>query len=412
MRVAMFMPALSPASLGWHVHLDLAHAMQQLGDRFEILTTSSPADSQSAEQFAAAGVRVLPAPAFIPRHLAGLAAPLLRTRLLLPTASALSQYLRVCGRRIDALYVEVAYPHGVAASLAVAASRWSGPLLITPAGDDVVVVPEAHFGFRRYPLPRWLVGWSLRRATAVRCVSPRLEGIVRELGLGGTVRVFPVNVARQTVEIAFEDPAEKDRRRREARSRLAAQWKLGKDPIILSLGRLHPVKALDVLIEAIATVPRGILLIAGPSLEVRPIGDMARHLQALAHARGVGDRVRLLGRVFGEEVFDLLAAADVVAVPSHHESLNKVCIEAAAVGTPFVVSATSGICSYLPPTLAAEVVPSGDSSSLAASLNRILRGGRRIDPTAAKEFVSRFSPQRIAAELHAFLEELTPPAAR
>ena len=402
----MFMPGLSPASLGWRVHLDMADAMRRIGDEFEIVTTADPSAPHAAAALESAGVRLLPEGGPLPRAIAEVAAPFLRSRALLPSALALSRHLRRFGSRIDALYVEVAYPHGVAASMAARAAGWSGPLLVTPAGDDVVVIPEAHFGFRRYPLPRRLVEWSLRGATGVRCVSPRIETVIREFEPRGVVRTFPINVTDRTVEIAREPSAARERRRREARRRWFTEWQLDDGPLIVSLGRLHPVKALDVLIAALPTIDGATLAIAGPSLEVKGIGDMREALRALARARGVSERIRWIDKIGGEAVFDLLAAADLVAVPSHHESLNKVCIESAAVGTPFVVTETSGICSYLPRGFVGTIVPPRDPRSLAAASSETLRGRRRSEPHAAEELATRFAPDRIAVELHDMLGEL------
>jgi glycosyltransferase involved in cell wall biosynthesis len=58
--------------------------------------------------------------------------------------------------------------------------------------------------------------------------------------------------------------------------------------------------------------------------------------------------VTFLGKVPPAEALDLLAGADVLAVPSHLESMNRVCVEAAAVGTPFVVTQTTGVAGWLP----------------------------------------------------------------
>src|SRR5258705_5227939 len=106
MRIAMFMPALSPSSLGWKIHLDMADAMRRLGDDFEILTTANAADPEAVGAFEAAGVRALPRGGFLTRRLAGLAAPFLRSRALLPAASGLHRHLSRFGKQIDVLYVE------------------------------------------------------------------------------------------------------------------------------------------------------------------------------------------------------------------------------------------------------------------------------------------------------------------
>src|SRR5207249_9833109 len=137
----------------------------------------------------------------------------------------------------------------------------------------------------------------------------------------------------------------------------------------------------------------------GPSLLVRPFGDVASSLAALARRLGVEQRVSLLGKVPPAEALHLLAGADALAVPSHLESMNRVCVEAAAVGTPFVVTETTGVAGWLPGPGIGIVVPPANSRALATSLNEVLTGGFVQDTARAAEFVRCFAPQRVARQL-------------
>ena len=186
----MFMPGLGPDALGWNVHLDFAKAVEALGHRFELLTTQAP-DNAPGELGVA---QVLPVSATW-EALGTLTAPLLRTRSIPPAAAALARHLRRAGDSIDVLHVEVAYPHSTAAALAVRASGWKGPLAITPMGEDTLIVEDAHYGFRRYPVPRALVGWALRRAACIRCISPMHEERIAPLAPHARRRVIPLNVS-------------------------------------------------------------------------------------------------------------------------------------------------------------------------------------------------------------------------
>ena len=133
-------------------------------------------------------------------------------------------------------------------------------------------------------------------------------------------------------------------------------------------------------------------MIAGPSLDVAPHGDMATHLLELAGTVGVRDRVRWVGPVPPDRSLDMLAAADVVAVPSLLESLNKVCIEAAAVGTPFVITKTTGISAWVPDTGVGIVVPPDDPDALATALSAVLCGQWHSDHGRLATFVTPFTP--------------------
>ena len=133
-RVAMFMPGLRPDALGWHVHLDFARQVEALGPQFQVLTTGqSPGPTEHHE----GQIRILDAP-FAWEGLGALSAPFLHTRSVPPAAAALARYLRAEGSSIDLLHVEVAYPHGTAAALARRMSGWSGPIVLTPMGEDTL----------------------------------------------------------------------------------------------------------------------------------------------------------------------------------------------------------------------------------------------------------------------------------
>ena len=394
MRIAMFMPGLAPDSLGWAVHLDFANAVRELGHRFDMLTTTSrPVSTGSAN-----GIRSLPVPPLW-KALGKPAAPLLRTRALLPGAGALATHLRRDGGSIDVLHVEVAYPHGAAAALAVRASGWDGPLVVTPMGEDTLVLDSAQYGFRRYPIPRALVSWTLRRAAFIRCISPMLEEHVAALAPDTPRRVVPLNVSGRTSAAAAESASERTTRRTAARRDLDAELDTVGRRVILALGRLHPFKGVETLVSAMSSLKDGVLLIAGPSLNVRPFGDTAARLLRMAEELGTSGRVRWIGPVSPERSLDLLAAADVVAVPSHVESLNKVCVEAAAVGTPFVVTETTGISAWVTGRGDGIVVPPGDPATLGRALAAVMEG--RWEPDAARlaAFAMPFSPTAVATEL-------------
>ena len=123
---------------------------------------------------------------------------------------------------------------------------------------------------------------------------------------------------------------------------------------VLFLGRLHPMKGLDLLIPAFAaaTPADAHLCIAGPDRE-----GYAPALQRLARSHGVERRVRFAGMVEGAEKFALLAAADVLALPSRYENFGLVVIEALAAGTPAVISDQVATWRDLVPAGVAAAVP-------------------------------------------------------
>lgn len=100
-------------------------------------------------------------------------------------------------------------------------------------------------------------------------------------------------------------------------------------PLVLAVGRLAPEKGLDVLLRATSDLPVDVAL-AG-------VGPEERSLRALA-----GQNVRFLGQVDRDELADLYANADVLALPSRSETWGMVLNEAALAGLPLVASDAAG----------------------------------------------------------------------
>ncbi len=430
MRIAMFMPSLGPDALGWGVHRDFAAAVARLGHSFELLTTPEPgarrlppssgptADPTRNEKNGGHGkngrarrnggdgaATVLAEPRG--SHLWGeLWRPLLRTRQLLPAAGALAGYLKSHGDGIDLLHLEVAYPHATAGALATVRSGWKGPVAVTPMGEDILIVSDRSYGMRRYPVPAALVKWTLRRATALRCISPLAEQTIARLSPHNPRRVIPLNISEQAARAASSDDSERTRYRAAARARIDEEFGTAGRPLVLSFGRLHPFKGIDYLVDAAASIGDATVLVIGPSMTVRPFGDIANTLRRRAEERGVADKVNVAGGVHPSRALEVLAAADVVVVPSPLESLNKVCMEAAAVGTPFVVTRTTGVSAWVPDQGVGIVVPPRNAAAIAWAIEEIVDGHFVYDGTAAAHFAGRFSPNTVATEVMEFYEEI------
>jgi glycosyltransferase involved in cell wall biosynthesis len=134
-------------------------------------------------------------------------------------------------------------------------------------------------------------------------------------------------------------------------------------PLLLALGRYHRNKGFDVLIDALAEVPRTWLWIAGEG----PERDALAHRAAM---RGVSDRLRLLG--WRQDTAALLAAADALVCPSRHEPLGNVVLEAFAQCRPVVAAAAQGPSALIRDGESGLLVPIEDAGALARAINRIL----------------------------------------
>jgi glycosyltransferase involved in cell wall biosynthesis len=111
------------------------------------------------------------------------------------------------------------------------------------------------------------------------------------------------------------------------------------DPIVLFLGRLHPIKRIDLLAAAVALVrhrhPTTHLVLAGP--------DEGHHLAQLRpHIAPLGSFVHVVGAVDEAAKQDLFAETATLALCSDSESFGMSVVEAMAAGVPVVVARTCG----------------------------------------------------------------------
>jgi glycosyltransferase involved in cell wall biosynthesis len=109
-----------------------------------------------------------------------------------------------------------------------------------------------------------------------------------------------------------------------------------RERIVLSLGRLHPKKGLEALLQAWAKVEpvyRGWRLsLIGPGGE-RYVGE----LHAMSRTLGL-DRVSFGGPVYGAAKWEAYRAADVFVLPSLNENFGLTVAEALAAGTPVITT--------------------------------------------------------------------------
>ena len=116
-------------------------------------------------------------------------------------------------------------------------------------------------------------------------------------------------------------------------------------PYLLFLGRLHPKKGLEVLIEAFAQAflrqPYR-LVIAGPAATPA----YAQRLEGLVRAWGLERQVTFLGSVAGAKKWQLYRHAWAFCAPSHSEVVGLVNLEAAAVETPVITTPQTGITDW------------------------------------------------------------------
>jgi len=142
------------------------------------------------------------------------------------------------------------------------------------------------------------------------------------------------------------------------------------EQVVAFVGRIQPLKAPDVLLQAVAKLPRVRVLVAGgPSGSGLSAPDA---LAGLAQELGIADRVTFLPPQSREQLVEVYRAADVVAVPSYSESFGLVAVEAQACGTPVVAAAVGGLPVAVADGKSGILVPGHDAGDWANALAAVL----------------------------------------
>jgi glycosyltransferase involved in cell wall biosynthesis len=188
------------------------------------------------------------------------------------------------------------------------------------------------------------------------------------------------------------------------------QWpELNGKRLAITLGRIHPKKGTDILIEAFAATmaqrPEWHLVIVGPD----QVG-WKKELEGIASRLGVTQRITWIGMLTGTLKWGALAASEVFVLPSHQENFGIVVAEAQACGLPVILSNKINIwrevASYW-----AGLINDDTMEGTSASLRRwmelteeeIVEVGRR----SRKCFDELFNLKRSAPRLVGSVEELT-----
>ena len=174
-----------------------------------------------------------------------------------------------------------------------------------------------------------------------------------------------IEVLAPGVERAFFSPGD----RRGARHAL----KLGSGPILLFVGRIQPLKGLDVAVRTLAELGRSDaqLVVVGGASGIEGATELA-HVRLLIEQLGLVDRVKFYDPQPHHLLSTFYRAADVVLVPSRSESFGLVALEAAACGIPVVATAVGGLLNLIEDGKTGFLVPGRDVSGFVRFTRRLL----------------------------------------
>ncbi|MEV0006002.1 glycosyltransferase family 4 protein [Micromonospora sp. NPDC050980] len=313
--------ASSTGGVGQHVR-SVARGLTEAGAS---VLVCGPAATEDQFDFTAAGARF--APVEIPAN---------------PTPGD-ARAVTALRRALAETPVDVVHAHGLRAGLVAALARPAAPLVVT--WHNAVLAGGLRGALSR--LVERVVARSVRVA-----LGASADLVERAAALGaGDARLAPVAA-----------PALPAPRRRRAAVR-AEVGVAGDRPLILSVGRLHPQKRYDVLIDAAARwrtrAPAPAVVIAGSGPAYLPLA--ARISTARAPVTLLGHRT---------DVADLLAGADLAVVTSDWEARQLFAQEALRAGVPLVATAVGGL-----PELVGDgavLVPPGDVDAVDAAVRELL----------------------------------------
>jgi len=346
--------------------LGLCAALREAGVEVSVFTTTanggddlppSPNEGSFLE-----GVRVRYFPRSLPRRFFG--------------AAGMREALRRELSSFDLVHVHGVW--NVPGWLAIDACRRQGiSYVVSPRG---MLDPGslAHHRMRKEIFYRLRERRNLREASLLHATSPQEAESLRRLGLGPEVAVIPNGVSA---------PATPGTNGFRGRHGLPPEAR-----VIAFLGRLHPTKRLDLLIEAFRKVHRAVpdsfLVLAGRPDGIDP------------GALGLGERSLWLGQLNEPEKWELLRESGVLVLCSDSESFGLSVLEALSVGVPVVATRT---CPW------EEVETRGcgfwvaqDADSLAEGIRRILTDdelARRMSVRARALVAERYQWPAIGREM-------------
>jgi len=270
----------------------------------------------------------------------------------------------------DLILAQYAFPDGFSS---VVASKLTGvPSVIQVVGSDVLIAARGVKGR--------LIGWAVSRASGVICVSHELEDSVRSMGAKNTVTVpSPLDLS--------DMPKSTDVRRLDRR--------------LITVATLTKVKGLDTLLRALQDMKDFELLVVGD-------GPERISLERLAESLGLRDKVKFLGEVPHEEVWEHLFSSSIFVLPSLSEGMPRAMLEAMACGLFVIASRVGGIPEAIRDGWNGVLVSPQDSQALKKAIARALAEKQWVETVGERNKLEaqRFTLDKVAERQFQFLSSI------
>ncbi len=203
-------------------------------------------------------------------------------------------------------------------------------------------------------LMEWMQLRALRRFGGVVAVSSPLERTLLDVGVArDRLHRIPNVVPLAAAALPRDD------------ARRALGLPTGTEPVLGWVGRIVPVKGMDVFLRAVALMPKGthVISIIGDGPDRAPMEALAREL-------GIADRVRFHGEL--PDSAKLLAAFDAFVLSSRSEGTPIVVLEAMRASLPIVATAVGGVPDVVQDPGTGWLVPPESPEALARAMGDVL----------------------------------------
>lgn len=177
--------------------------------------------------------------------------------------------------------------------------------------------------------------------------------------------------------------------------------------MLLFVGRLHPQKAVDWLLtlapEMLAQLPDHDLVLVGQ-------GPQQAELQQIATATGLENRIHFAG--WRADIPQLLAACDLLLLPSRWEGMPNIVLEAMASGRPVAATRADGVRELLGDQAESQTADLGDRERFLANAIRLVRDpqrAQRIGQANRRRAATHFSQQAMIRAYEELYQQLGAP---
>ena len=188
--------------------------------------------------------------------------------------------------------------------------------------------------------------------------------------------------------------------------------------MLLFVGRIEPLKGLDVLIEALGIMnkkdifrdyPFCLVIIGGEPGESSELESLEMtRIKSLSEQYGLEDLVIFLGKQSQDSLPYYYSAAEAVVVPSQYESFGMVALEAMACGKPVVASQIGGLAYLVKDGVTGFSVPVDDPGELASRLTTIIQDSNLREQMGHQAFLAAqaYAWEKIASKLLLLYEDM------